>query len=99
LNEILQDGAAVHHFGSPMDLTAALEQVDNQTILAGNLDPAEVFVMSTPEQVYAKTSALLKATAGYRNFVISSGCDLPPNMPLQNLDAFYNAVNDFNAAK
>lgn len=96
LSEILKDGAAMHHFGNPMNLIAALSQVDDQTILAGNLDPADVFVLSSPEDVYARTSALLAATAHYRNFVLSSGCDLPPNMPLANLDAFYRAVNDFN---
>ena len=96
LSEILKDGAAVHHFGKPMDIVTALQRVDDQTILAGNLDPAEVFVGSTAEQVYQLTTQLLTATAGRRNFVISSGCDLPPNMPLANLDAFYRAVTDFN---
>jgi len=98
LNEILKDGAAVHHFGKPMDIAAALERVDGQTILAGNLDPAEVFVGSTSDEVYQKTSDLLAATAGHSNFVLSSGCDLPPNMPLANLDAFYQALSDFNLA-
>ena len=98
LNEILKDGAAVHHFGKPMDLAAALERVDGQTILAGNLDPAEVFVGSTADEVYQQSKNLLAATAGHRNFVLSSGCDLPPNMPLANLDAFYQALSDFNLA-
>jgi uroporphyrinogen-III decarboxylase len=34
---------------------------------------------------------LLEATAGRKNFVLSSGCDLPPNAPLSSLDAFYQA--------
>lgn len=96
LEEILKDGAAIHHFGKPMDIVAALKEVDSKTILAGNLDPADVFVGSTPEQVNQQTSELLTATEGYRNFLISSGCDLPPNTPLANLDAFYRAVTDFN---
>lgn len=96
LEEILKDGAAIHHFGKPMDIVAALQRVDSETILAGNLDPAEVFVGTTPEEVYQRTTELLNATAAYRNFLISSGCDLPPNLPLPNLDAFYQAVADFN---
>ncbi|HWR66281.1 MAG TPA: uroporphyrinogen decarboxylase family protein [Bellilinea sp.] len=96
LKEILKDGAAIHHFGKPMDLVVALQQVDDQTILAGNLDPAEVFVGSTSAEVYQQTRELLAATAGHSNFVLSSGCDLPPNMPMENLDAFYRAVSDFN---
>lgn len=96
LEEILKDGAAIHHFGKPMDIVAALQQVDSETILAGNLDPAEVFVGAAPEQVRQSTTELLNATAEYHNFLISSGCDLPPNLPLPNLDAFYQAVADFN---
>lgn len=97
LKEILNDGAAIHHFGKPMDILTALEQIDEQTVLMGNLDPAEVFTGLNPEQVYQRTAELLQATKGRRNFVISSGCDLPPHTPLANLDAFYQAVADFNA--
>jgi len=99
LSEILKDRAAIHHFGKPMDLPAALQRVGDETILAGNLDPAEVFVISPADEVYQHTMDLLTATSNYRNFIISSGCDLPPNMPLENLDAFYRAVNDFNHSR
>lgn len=34
----------------------------------------------------------LDATRGYRNFIISSGCDIPPGTPLPNLEAFYSVV-------
>ncbi len=98
LGEILKDGAAIHHFGKPMDITAALAQVDDRTILAGNLDPVETFMGVSPEQVYRQTMDLLQTTAGRRNFLLSSGCDLPPTVPLENLDAFYRAVTDFNQA-
>ena len=96
LEAILADGAAIHHFGRPMDLVTALQRVDSDVILAGNLDPAEVFVGCSPDQVYQSTMNLLDATSGYRNFLVSSGCDLPPDLPLENLDAFYRAVADFN---
>ncbi len=36
----------------------------------------------------------LKATANHRNFVIGSGCDLPPGTPAQNLEAFYETVRN-----
>jgi uroporphyrinogen decarboxylase len=46
--------------------------------------------------VAARTASLLSAAAAHRNFVISSGCDLPPNSTLVSLDAFYGAVKAFN---
>lgn len=35
------------------------------------------------------------ACCGYKNFVISSGCDIPPATPWENIDAFFEAVNEF----
>lgn len=92
LPRVLESGADIYHFGAPMDLIAALGQVDGQTILCGNLDPAAVFYSGTPETVFEKTRALLDGAANHRNFIVSSGCDLPPHTPLANLDAFFAAA-------
>ena len=32
----------------------------------------------------------------YPNFVLSSGCDTPPHTPMENIDAFFKALDDFN---
>ncbi len=96
LSGILETGAAVYHFGAPMDLPAALDAVDAGTILAGNLDPREVFLDGAPDIVAAKTGKLLRATAGRPNFVLSPGCQLLPGTPLQNVDAFYQALEEYN---
>jgi len=92
LPHVLSAGARVLHFGAPMDLPAALDQVPAGTLVCGNLDPAKVFVQSTPEQVRAATRALRDATDGRPNHVLSSGCDIPPQTPLANLDAFFAAA-------
>ena len=97
LPRILEAGAEIYHFGAPMDMGLALEQVDASLILAGNLDPSAVFHGGTPDEVREKTGALLQRTAGRRNFIISSGCDIPPHTPVDNLDAFYQTVRGLTA--
>jgi uroporphyrinogen decarboxylase len=92
LPAILETGLKAFHFGAPMDLSAALAKVPSDAILCGNLDPAQVFVRNSPAEVTTRTESLLAATATHRNFVLSSGCDLPPHTPLPNLDAFYQTV-------
>ncbi len=99
LPKVLESGTEICHFGAPMDIVAALDQVKGRVILGGNLDPAGVFHNAAPESVYAKTAELLAATAAHRNFILSSGCDLPPGTPLANLDAFYTALRDFNVSR
>ena len=94
----LEAGTAICHFGRPMDLAAALPRVPAGVVLGGNLDPAEVFVQATPDGVRQRVTALLAAVRGRREFFLSSGCDVPPDAPLANIDAFFAAVRDFNAA-
>jgi uroporphyrinogen decarboxylase len=96
LPALLATGLTTFHFGAPMDLAAALGKVPPEVVLCGNLDPAGVFCQLPPPDVAARTTSLLAAAAAFRNFAISSGCDLPPNSSLANLDAFHGAVKAFN---
>jgi uroporphyrinogen decarboxylase len=90
---ILEAGAEMFHFGAPMDIDKALAQVTEDVILAGNLDPTSVFYSSMPDDVAMHTQSLLDRTTNFRNFIISSGCDIPPGTSLKNLETFYNTVN------
>lgn len=92
LPAILETGLQSFHFGAPMDLPAALAKVGPEVVLCGNLDPAGVFCQLPPAELTARVAALMQATSAHRNFVVSSGCDVPPNAPLASLDAFYKAV-------
>jgi uroporphyrinogen decarboxylase len=93
----LEAGARVYHFGKPMDLSAALNRAEGGTILCGNLDPSEVFVSSDPGEIRTRTEALLAAVSGKRNFVPSSGCDIPPATPVGHLEAFFEAIHAWTA--
>jgi uroporphyrinogen decarboxylase len=92
LPAILETGLSTFHFGAPMDLPAALGKVAPEVALCGNLDPTGVFCQLGPGEVRERTLELLSKTAEHRNYVISSGCDVPAAAPLANLDAFYAAV-------
>ncbi|MBE3125211.1 MAG: uroporphyrinogen decarboxylase family protein [Acidobacteria bacterium] len=111
LESILESGAGIYHFGAPMDIVAALERVSQagpvaaggraggaggEVIIGGNLDPTSVFQKGTPQAVGEATRALLEATRSYKNFILSSGCNIPPGTPLASLNAFYRAVAEFN---
>jgi uroporphyrinogen decarboxylase len=96
LEKCLESGARINHFGAPMDIVAALGEVGPDVILGGNLDPTAVFHRGTPQAIGEATRALLEATKGHKNFIISSGCDMPPGTPLASLNAFYRAVAEFN---
>lgn len=88
LEYLRQCGAGIFHFGSPMDIVAALNTLTPGAIVCGNLDPAAVFVQSSAQEILQKTSVLLSATRSYPRFVPSSGCDIPATTPLANIAAF-----------
>ena len=90
IDAIASSGAHIVHFGAPMDIAQALAKFPPSTIVCGNIDPASVFVHGTPDSVRAKVRELLAAAKGHRNFVISSGCDVPAATPLAHLEAFFS---------
>ncbi len=94
LPSILATGLRHFHFGAPMELAKAFAKVPEEVTLMGNLDPSAVFCLSTPEETYAKTAALLRENALAKRWVLSSGCDLPPETKLDHLDAFFAAAKD-----
>ena len=93
---MLATGARAHHFGDKIDMLAALEQLPRDVIGMGNLSPVTVFRMGNAGEVKKATLELLRRTADYNNFIISSGCDTPPHSPIENFDAFFEAVQEFN---
>lgn len=87
--------ARAYSFGNAIDIERALEVIPQDRIVIGNIDPAGTFRNGTPEQVRQETTALLERCGRYPNFVISSGCDIPPMTPFENIDAFFEAVAKF----
>ena len=88
---MLQSGARVLHFGAPMDLPSALAQL-RPTSSWPAISILGVFARSTPDQVRAATRALIEATRRFKNYILSSGCDIPPRTPMENIEAFYEAA-------
>lgn len=93
LSPTLEAGAAAYHFGSPMDLGAALDAAPAGVVICGNLDPAEIFHHSTPDEIRTRTAELCALWTTDHRLVISSGCDIPGMTPVQNIEAFFSAVS------
>lgn len=90
-------GAAAYHFGNKCDMRKVIKDVPPTALAMGNVDPVSMFKEGTPEKMYEYTSQLLRDMKKYPNFVLSSGCDTPPHTPMQNIDAFFKALDDYNS--
>lgn len=99
IDSILSVGAAAYHFGNAIDMTEMMKHIPEDIVAMGNIDPASQFRNGTPESIKESTKALLEACSSYPNFIISSGCDIPPLSPWENIDAYFEAVTEFYAQK
>ena len=93
---MLETGAWGYHFGNRINMVDALNACPPDVLVMGNLDPVITFKSATPEGVKLTALELLNATAGYPNFVLSSGCDVPPHTSHANIEAFYGALEEYN---
>ncbi|MFV0363280.1 MAG: uroporphyrinogen decarboxylase family protein [Suipraeoptans sp.] len=85
----------VYHFGNAIDLKEMLDKAPKDKLIMGNINPASEFTTGTVESITETTTELLKKCYTYPNFVISSGCDIPPIAKWDNIDAFFKATKDF----
>lgn len=95
IDSILATGAGAYHFGNAIDMAEMMAHIPPDTVAMGNVDPAGEFRNGTPQSIRAATLAVMEACCQYPNFVISSGCDIPPLSRWENIDAFFAAVREF----
>ena len=98
IESILRVGAAGYHFGNSIDMRTMLEKIPADVPVMGNVDPAVQFRNGTPASIRQETLRIMEACCpDYPNFIISSGCDIPPATPWENIDAFFAAVAEYYA--
>lgn len=95
IDTIVTNDCPMYHFGNAIDMEEMMSHIPENLIAMGNVDPAGEFRNGTPESVYARTKEVMEKCCKYKNFVISSGCDIPPMSPWENISAFFKAVEDF----
>lgn len=95
IESISSNGCDAYHFGNAIDMAAFMEEWPDGLLAMGNIDPAEQFTNGTPQSMKEATTELLEKCASRSNFLISSGCDIPPGAKWENIDAFFEAVNEF----
>jgi uroporphyrinogen decarboxylase len=98
LQSILRTGCDGYHFGDAVNMAEMVGKVPGDLLVMGNISPSAQFLSGTPASIREDTLWVMKACCpGHPNFVISSGCDIPPMSPWENIDAFFAAVDQYYA--
>lgn len=95
IDTITSNGCRVFHFGNAIDMEEMMPHIPENMLAMGNIDPAGEFRNGTPESIRKATLDVMNKCCKYPNFVISSGCDIPPMSDWNNIHSFFNAVTEF----
>lgn len=91
LESIAETGASCFSLDYKVNLAEAKEKIGGRVALAGNIDPVSILNQKGPDDVRAAARACIEAAAGGGGFVLTSGCDLPPTISMENLQAMLSA--------
>lgn len=96
IESLLRVNAAAYHFGNAISMAEMMKHIPENIVAMGNIDPAGEFGNGTPESIRKATLGLMNELCGrYRNFAVSSGCDIPPISKWENIDAYFNAIDEY----
>ena len=85
------------NWGQQTDIADVKRRLGGRMCLMGNVNPLEIGVRGTPEEVRKATLAVLEKSGG-EGIVLSVGGGVSPGMPRQNIQAMQAALAEFNQA-
>lgn len=86
-------GADMYHFGNAIDLSKIIPLLPADSIVMGNVDPV-LFKNGTAKDIKEQTEKVFGACEKYKNFMLSSGCDIPFDAKWENIDMFFETVKE-----
>lgn len=99
IDSILRTNCDAYHFGDAINMIDMLPKIPRDILVMGNVSPSAQFLGGTPESMRAETLRIMnECCKEYPNFLISSGCDIPPASKWENIDAFFAAVAEYYGA-
>ncbi len=85
-------GRVIMALDGDTDIFKAKEVLGDHMCLMGDV-PATMLAFGTPDEVYAYSSKLIREI-GPEGFILQSGCDIPANAKLENVQAMVAAAMD-----
>ncbi|MBW2368342.1 MAG: uroporphyrinogen decarboxylase [Deltaproteobacteria bacterium] len=88
----LPKGKCIMALDGDTDIFKAKEILGDHMCLMGDVPPS-MLVTDSPDEVYAYANRLIREV-GKEGFILQSGCDIPENAKLENVQAMVAAAND-----
>ena len=95
INDMVRTGASIIEIDQKSDQLAVKKAAAGKATLLGPIDPSEVMVNGTPEQVTENCLEALTNLSPGGGFILGPGCALPPTTPDENIDALIESAKRF----
>jgi uroporphyrinogen-III decarboxylase len=98
LDHLPDAGFNVLNWGKKKDIREVKRRIGDRMCLMGNVNPLEIGVRGTPEQVRQATADVLAASGG-DGIILSVGGGVSPGMLRENIVAMMEALAEFNSRR
>jgi uroporphyrinogen decarboxylase len=98
IDKLIESGVAGISLDSKdrgVDLVAVAKKTRGETVIIGNISTTNTLYLGTPDEVKREVRELLERMAPYPNFILSTACDIPQEVPLENIHAFMQAAREY----
>lgn len=94
-NSIISDmdstGARLLEIDWKLDIRRARKIINDRTVLLGNVNPSDPLFLGSPEAVKKAAKDAIVSSGG-KGLILSSGCAIGPNTPLENFKALVSSA-------
>jgi uroporphyrinogen decarboxylase len=98
LDHLPDAGFNVLNWGKQKHITEVKRRVGDRMCLMGNVNPLEIAVRGTPDEVKDETLEVLEGSGG-EGIILSVGGGVSPGMPRENVLAMLEALAEFNGKR
>ncbi len=78
-----------------VELEDAVKRIGQRAFIKGNIDPVNVLMNGTPQQVREDAIRRLEIGMRGKGFILSTACSISPSTPRENLDVLYEVVEKY----
>jgi len=89
------DAISLDSASAGVDLPKAARALNEDVAIMGNINPTGTIFSGSPGEVETEVNDLMKQMEPFPNFILSTGCDLPQDTPLENINAFMKAGRQY----
>ena len=95
---VMDTGISSFSIDNVEDVADAKEIMGDRIIISGNVPPVDVMQLGTREDVLKSAKdCIMKTYGAKKGYILSSGCQIPMNTPMENIDALMDAARIYGS--